>query len=116
MRVLIDGHDSEGSLVLADNQLATVIVRLGSETHAPEHAGQWTWKLGSAKATSGMRPCSRHQKMPEPGLNGGYRERLYKAQQPIYGMTNQQSFLGRQGSFQELCRSGATGLRLRTAA
>lgn len=28
MRVLIDGHDSEGSLVLVDNQLAAVFVRL----------------------------------------------------------------------------------------
>ena len=26
--VLIDGHDSQGNLVLADNQLAAVIVRL----------------------------------------------------------------------------------------
>ncbi|UVF22397.1 hypothetical protein HPT29_024890 (plasmid) [Microvirga terrae] len=42
MRVLIDGHDSEGKLVLANTQLAAVLVRLGSETHAPEHAGQWT--------------------------------------------------------------------------
>ena len=28
MRVLIDGHDSEGRLILADDQLAAVIVRL----------------------------------------------------------------------------------------
>jgi hypothetical protein len=33
MRVLIDGHDSEGNLILADNQLAAVIVRLDGEHH-----------------------------------------------------------------------------------
>ena len=33
MRVLIDGHDSEGRLVLVDDQLAAVIVRL--DGHGP---------------------------------------------------------------------------------
>ena len=36
LRVLIDGHDSEGNLVLADNQLAAVIVRLDGESHDPK--------------------------------------------------------------------------------
>jgi hypothetical protein len=40
MRVLIDGQDSEGYLVLSDRQLATVIVRLDGQTHDPEHKGR----------------------------------------------------------------------------
>jgi hypothetical protein len=45
LRVLIDGHDSEGSLVLADNQLAAVIVRLDN----PEHTGLWHLEAGFGK-------------------------------------------------------------------
>jgi hypothetical protein len=41
LRVLIDGHDSEGNLVLSDGQLAAVIVRLDGEHHDPEHEGLW---------------------------------------------------------------------------
>ena len=40
-RVLIDGHDSEGKLILADGQLAALIVSLDGEHHAPEHRGCW---------------------------------------------------------------------------
>jgi hypothetical protein len=40
-RVLIDGHDSEGKLILADSQLAALIVRLDGEHHVPEHRGCW---------------------------------------------------------------------------
>jgi hypothetical protein len=36
IRVLIDGHDSEGNLILADGDLAAVIVRLDGE-----HKGLW---------------------------------------------------------------------------
>jgi hypothetical protein len=46
MRVLIDGHDSQGNLVLADNQLAAVIVRLDAEHHGPEHKGLWHLEAG----------------------------------------------------------------------
>ncbi|MPR13098.1 hypothetical protein [Microvirga tunisiensis] len=49
MRVLIDGHDSEGRLILADGQLAAVIVRLDGETHAPEHKGLWNLEAGFGK-------------------------------------------------------------------
>jgi len=49
MRVLIDGHDSEGNLVLADNQLAAVIVRLDGQTHDPEHKGRWNLEAGFGK-------------------------------------------------------------------
>ena len=49
MRVLIDGHDSEGKLVLADNQLAAVIVRLDVESHEPEHKGLWHLEAGFGK-------------------------------------------------------------------
>jgi hypothetical protein len=49
LRVLIDGHDSEGNLVLADNQLAAVIVRLDGEHHDPEHTGRWHLEAGFGK-------------------------------------------------------------------
>ena len=51
MRVLIDGHDSEGNLVLADNQLAAVIVRLDGQTHDPEHKGLWHLEAGFGKCS-----------------------------------------------------------------
>ena len=49
MRVLIDGHDSEGNLILSDGQLAAVIVRLDGETHDPEHKGLWNLEAGFGK-------------------------------------------------------------------
>ncbi|MDP8918631.1 MAG: hypothetical protein M3O00_07035 [Pseudomonadota bacterium] len=49
MRVLIDGHDSEGSLVLVDNQLAAVFVRLDGPAHDPEHKGLWHLEAGFGK-------------------------------------------------------------------
>jgi hypothetical protein len=52
LRVLIDGHDSQGNLILADNQLAAVIVRLDGETHASEHKGLWNLEAGFGKCNS----------------------------------------------------------------
>jgi hypothetical protein len=49
MRVLIDGHDTEGNLVLADNQLAAVFVRLDGTHHDPEHKGWWHLEAGFGK-------------------------------------------------------------------
>jgi hypothetical protein len=49
MRVLIDGHDSEGHLILSEGQLAAVIVRLDGETHDPEHKGFWNLEAGFGK-------------------------------------------------------------------
>jgi hypothetical protein len=49
MRVLIDGHDSEGKLVLADNQLAAVFVRLDGTYHDLEHKGWWHLEAGFGK-------------------------------------------------------------------
>jgi hypothetical protein len=69
MRVLIDGHDSEGNLVLADGQLAAVIVRLDGEHRDPGHEGCGISKLVPASATLVTRPCSRRPMQPEPGLN-----------------------------------------------
>jgi hypothetical protein len=46
IRVLIDGHDSEGNLILADGDLAAVIVRLDGEHHGPEHKGLWHLEAG----------------------------------------------------------------------
>jgi hypothetical protein len=56
MRVLIDGHDSEGSLVLADGQLAAVIVRLDGEHHGPDHKGLWHLEAGFGKCDARVAP------------------------------------------------------------
>ena len=47
--VLIDGHDSEGRLIFADDQLSAVIVRLDGESHIPEHKGRWHLEAGFGK-------------------------------------------------------------------
>jgi hypothetical protein len=47
--VLIDGHDTDGNLVLADNQLAAVFVRLGRTHHDPAHRGWWHLEAGFGK-------------------------------------------------------------------
>jgi hypothetical protein len=49
LRVLIDGHGGEGNLVLADHQLAAVIVRLDGQSHDPEHKGLWHLEAGFGK-------------------------------------------------------------------
>ncbi len=49
MRVLIDGHDTDGKLVLADNQLAAVFVRLDGTHHDPELKGWWHLEAGFGK-------------------------------------------------------------------
>jgi hypothetical protein len=44
--VLIDGHDTEGSLVLHDGQLVAVLARLDGESHDPEFKGRWHLEAG----------------------------------------------------------------------
>ncbi len=56
MRVLIDGHDSEGNLILADGQLAAVIVRLDGKTHDPKHKGLWHLEAGFGKCDVRVAP------------------------------------------------------------
>ncbi|MGF9756191.1 hypothetical protein AAII07_13370 [Microvirga sp. 0TCS3.31] len=46
VKVRIDGHDSDGRLIFADDQLSAVIVRLDGEAHIPEHKGQWHLEAG----------------------------------------------------------------------
>lgn len=46
IRVLIDGYDTEGRLVLADGQLAAVFVRLDGTYHDPDHVGWWHLEAG----------------------------------------------------------------------
>ncbi len=70
MRVLIDGHDSEGNLILADGQLAAVIVRLDGQTMTLITRGFGTWRRGSANAMSVLpHPFSRRLMKLVPGLN-----------------------------------------------
>jgi hypothetical protein len=52
MRVLIDGHDTDGNLVLAEKQLAAVIVRLDGTHHDPEHKGWWHLEAGFGKCNT----------------------------------------------------------------
>ena len=56
MRVLIDGHDTDGNLVLADNQLAAVFVRLDCTHHDPTHKGWWHLEAGFGKCNSHNAP------------------------------------------------------------
>ena len=63
MRVLIDGHDTDGKLVLADNQLAAVFVRLDGTYHDPEHKGWWHLEAGFGKCAANT--TSRLFKTPE---------------------------------------------------
>jgi hypothetical protein len=49
LRVLIDGHDSEGNLVLSGGQLAAVIVCLDGEHHGPDNKGWWHLEAGFGK-------------------------------------------------------------------
>ncbi len=51
VRVLIDGHDTDGKLVLADSQLAAVFVRLDGTRHDPEHQGWWHLEAGFGKCS-----------------------------------------------------------------
>ncbi len=49
MRVLIDGFDSDGRLILADDQLTAVIVLLEAEHHTPGTTGKWYLEAGFGK-------------------------------------------------------------------
>jgi hypothetical protein len=49
MRVLIDGFDSDGRLILADDQLTAVIVRLDAEHHTSGIRGKWYLEAGFGK-------------------------------------------------------------------
>lgn len=59
LRVLIDGHDTEGSLVFWDNELAAVIVRLDGTHHDPEHRGWWHLEAGFGKCNIQSAPLFR---------------------------------------------------------
>jgi hypothetical protein len=49
MRVLIDGHDSDGRLILAGDYLAAVIVLLEAEHHSPDTKAKWHLEAGFGK-------------------------------------------------------------------
>jgi hypothetical protein len=56
--VLIDGCASEGRLVLADGQLAAIIVRLDGFVHDPEMPSRWHLEagFGNCKVSSSRTP------------------------------------------------------------
>jgi len=71
MRVLIDGHDTDGNLVLADSQLAAVFVRLDGTHHDPEHKGWWHLEAGFGKCSTRFAPLFR-----TPDEAGGWVEQI----------------------------------------
>lgn len=44
--VLIDGHDTQGQLVLVEGQLAAVLARLDGEAHGSSLRGRWHLEAG----------------------------------------------------------------------
>jgi hypothetical protein len=56
IRVLIDGHDTEGNLVLWHGQLAAVIVRLDGDHHSLDHKGLWHLEAGFGKCDARVAP------------------------------------------------------------
>jgi hypothetical protein len=56
VKVLIDGHDSEGRLIFANDQLSAVIVRLDGEAHHPELKGQWHLEAGFGPCDARIAP------------------------------------------------------------
>jgi hypothetical protein len=54
--VLIDGHDTEGRLVLANGQLAAVLARLDGGHHSHEHSGKWNLEAGFGKCADNHAP------------------------------------------------------------
>ena len=51
--VLIDGHDTQGQLVLADGELVAVLARLDGETHDPKLKGLWHLEAGFGRCDEG---------------------------------------------------------------
>jgi hypothetical protein len=51
--VLIDGHDTQGQLVLADGELTAVLARLDGETHDPKLKGLWHLEAGFGRCDQG---------------------------------------------------------------
>ena len=68
MRVLIDGHDTDGRLVLADDHLSAVFVRLDRTHHDPEHQGLWHLEAGFGKCDVRVAP----QTFMTPGEAGAW--------------------------------------------
>lgn len=56
LRVLIDGHDSEGRLIFADDHLSAVIVRLDGEHHDLQGKGLWHLEAGFGKCNTASAP------------------------------------------------------------
>ncbi len=44
--ILIDGHDTQGQLVLFDEQLVAVLARLDGDAHDPAMKGWWNLEAG----------------------------------------------------------------------
>jgi hypothetical protein len=56
MRVLVDGHDGEGNLILVNGQLAAVIVRLDGDHHNLDHKGSWYLEVGFGRCDVRIAP------------------------------------------------------------
>ena len=56
VKVLVDGHDSEGRLIFANDQLSAVIVRLDGDAHAPDYKNLWNLEAGFGKCSVRVAP------------------------------------------------------------
>src|SRR5688572_21012701 len=61
------GHDSEVRLILADDQLAAVFVRLDGQTNNPEDKGLWHLEAGFGKCNVRDATLFRRLMKLEPG-------------------------------------------------
>ncbi len=50
--VLIDDHDTQGQLVLADGELCAVLARLDGDAHDPKMKGWWNLEAGFGHCAS----------------------------------------------------------------
>ena len=69
--ILIDGHDTQGRLVLVDGQLVAVLARIDGEAHASEVKGQWHLEAGFGPARTSRAPSSAPWTRQEPGRGSG---------------------------------------------
>jgi hypothetical protein len=50
--ILIDGHDTQGQLVLADGELTAVLARLDGDAHDPKQKGWWHLEAGFGRCNA----------------------------------------------------------------
>ncbi len=69
--ILIDGHDTQGQLVLFDHQLVAVLARLDGDAHDPAMKSWWNLEAGFGPARRWGTTSSRRWMRPGPGSVSG---------------------------------------------